>query len=254
MTREERWEERTEWPLTAAALLFLVAYAVPIALPDVPAGWRVLCTAVVWTMWALFTVDYVVRLTLAERRWSFVGHHLPDLAVVVLPVLRPLRLVRLVALLSILNRTGARELRGKVATYAAGGAVLLLITGALAITDAERGHAGATITNLGDGFWWAITTLTTVGYGDTYPVTTAGRFVAAGLMVAGIALLGVVTATLASWLVERVGEATEVEQAATRAQVDDLAAEVRALREALSAAGAFPPTPVDPRDDKPPAV
>jgi voltage-gated potassium channel len=73
-------------------------------------------------------------------------------------------------------------------------------------------------------------------------------------MVAGIALLGVVTATLASWLVERVGEATEVEQAATRAQVDDLAAEVRALREALSAAGAFPPTPVDPRDDKPPAV
>ncbi|MGC5167097.1 potassium channel family protein [Luteimicrobium sp. DT211] len=236
MARAERWERSTEWPLTAAAVLFLAAYAIPIAVPTAPTALRTTCSVVVWATWSLFVTDYVVRLALAERRWHFVWHHALDLAVVVLPVLRPLRLVRLLALLSILNRTGARELRGKVITYAVGGTALLVVTGALAMTETERGRPGATITDLGDGIWWAVSTMCTVGYGDVYPVTTAGRFIAAGLMVAGIALLGVVTATLASWLVERVSEANEAEEAATRAQVADLAGEVRALRDALAAA------------------
>jgi voltage-gated potassium channel len=54
--------------------------------------------------------------------------------------------------------------------------------------------------------WWALTTIATVGYGDRYPVTGQGRLVAAGLMVAGIAVLGVVTASIASWLIEKVRE------------------------------------------------
>jgi voltage-gated potassium channel len=131
------------------------------------------------------------------------------------------------------SRTGVERLRGRVVTYATGGTALLILTSALAITDTERGAPGATIEGLGDGFWWAITTMTTVGYGDQFPVTTAGRFIAAGLMVGGIALLGVVTATLASWMVQTVEEAAEGEATATRAQVDDLAAEVRALRAEL---------------------
>ncbi len=75
-----------------------------------------------------------------------------------------------------------------------------------------------------------MTTVTTVGYGDTYPVTTTGRFVAGGLMLAGIALLGVVTASLASWLVERVADVEEESQAATRRDVEALSNEVAALR------------------------
>lgn len=75
--------------------------------------------------------------------------------------------------------------------------------------------------------------VTTVGYGDFAPVTATGRLIAAALMIAGIALLGVVTATSASWPVERVGEQDEASQAATRAQVAALTAEVVALREDL---------------------
>ncbi len=101
---------------------------------------------------------------------------------------------------------------------------------ALAALDAERGADGGNINSFGDALWWAMTTVTTVGYGDQFPVTPTGRFVAAGLMLAGIALLGVVTASLASWLIDRVAEVEEESQAATRRDVHELAEEVLALR------------------------
>ncbi len=232
-----RWEEAAEWPLTVVALVFLLAYAVPIAITTGPDWLAPTCEVVVWTAWLLFAADYVTRFFLAPRKWSFVTSNLIDLAVVALPLLRPLRLVRLLALLSILNRTGTRELRGRVVIYTAGATLLLITIGALAITEAERGEPGASITTLGDGFWWAMSTITTVGYGDLYPVTITGRFVAAALMVGGIALLGVVTATIASWLVQRVSEVTELEEAATRAQVEQLADELAALRAELERSG-----------------
>ena len=224
-----------EWPLTAIAVVFLVAYAVPIAAPDVPTWVADTCEMVVWMAWAVFALDYVVRLAMAPQKWTFVKSNLLDLAVVALPLLRPLRLIRLLALISILHRTGTHGLRGKVVIYTVGATVLLITVGSLAITEAERGEAGANITTWGDGIWWALSTMTTVGYGDRYPVSATGRIVAAALMIGGIALLGVVTATIASWLVQRVSEVTETEEAATRAQVELLTSEIASLRVELLA-------------------
>ena len=68
----------------------------------------------------------------------------------------------------------------------------------LAVTDAERGYPGANIEHVGDGWWWALTTMSTVGYGDQYPVSTSGRIVGVALMIMGVALLGTITAMLAS--------------------------------------------------------
>ncbi len=233
--RVERWEARTEWPLVGVAVVFLVAYAVPVAYPDAPTDVRTLCGRLVGLTWAVFAADYVGRLVVAQDRWRFVRRNLLDLAVVVLPMLRPLRLLMLVTAIHTINRASAGRLRGQVVVYAAAGSALVVLAGALAITKVERDVPGSAIANLGDGFWWALVTMTTVGYGDMYPVTVAGRIIAVGVMVGGIALLGVVTATLASWLVQKVDETTDEQHTATRGQVEALAAEVRALRAELAA-------------------
>jgi voltage-gated potassium channel len=218
-----------------AALAFLAAYAWPILDPDLSAGVLLACALVTWTAWAVFAVEYVTRVALAPDRRRYVLRHLHDLAVIVLPLLRPLRLLRLVTVIGALNRRAGSSLRGRVVVYVAGGTTLLTVVAALAMLDAERDAPGANITTIGDALWWAVTTITTVGYGDRYPTTITGRGVAVGLMLAGIALLGVVTATLASWLVERVREENVADRAATAVQVQALMAEVRALRDDLRA-------------------
>lgn len=199
-----RWERLSEWPLAGAAALFLAAYAWPILQPDLRPAWVHLCNAVTWAVWAVFAVDYVVRLCVAEDRARWFWRHLLDLIILALPLLRPLRLIRLVVLIRTLNRSASANLRGRVAAYVAGGSALLAFVAALAVLDAERGHPGANLTTFGDAIWWACTTMTTVGYGDHYPVTGEGRLVGVLLMIGGIALLGTVTATLASWLVDAV--------------------------------------------------
>ncbi|MET3721005.1 voltage-gated potassium channel Kch [Arthrobacter sp. UYEF21] len=82
-------------------------------------------------------------------------------------------------LLSVLHRTVGETLRGRVVTYVAGSAALLAFVGALAVLDLEQSAPGAKILTLGDAVWWAITTLTTVGCGDMYPVTPVGQMVSA---------------------------------------------------------------------------
>ena len=229
MTRTERWERLAEWPLMVAALAFLAAYAIPIIDPGIRAPLAVLCRAVAWATWALFAVDYFARLALASDRRAFVIRYWLDLLIIALPLLRPLRLLRLAALLRILNRRASAGLRGRLVVYVAGGAVLLAFCGALAVLDAERGHPGANILTFGDAMWWAATTMTTVGYGDRYPVTATGRLAAVALMIGGIAVLGVVTATLASWLVEQVAASEAKQTGELQAQIQHLQAQLAEL-------------------------
>ena len=233
--RRGRWERAAYWPLMAVAGVFLLAYAWPILDPGIGRRWRSVLQALTWFAWACFVLDYAVRLLLSRSRRTFVKKNLFDLGIVVLPILRPLRLLRLVTLLSVLNRQAGGSLRGRVAVYVAGAAALLLFVASLAILDAERNDPDAGIRAFGDALWWSMATFTTVGYGDLYPVTGTGRYVAAGLMLAGVALLGVVTASFASWLIEKVSDIEEESQAATRRDVAALAAEVSALRKELTA-------------------
>ncbi|MGB3827579.1 MAG: ion channel [Ornithinimicrobium sp.] len=227
MTRLQQWESKTRGTLMVLAVIFLFAYAIPIVAPRAPLALREVCDVLQYLIWIIFAVDYAVRLFIAERKWHFVRHNLIDLAAVTLPALRPLRLV--VALALIQQQAGER-LRGHVATYVTVGTILVVTISGLAVLDAERGVSGSNITTWQDAIWWALVTVTTVGYGDFSPVTLEGRMFAFGLMLSGIALLGVVTAGLSSWFLEKVADTTEKSQAATARDIAALAATITELR------------------------
>jgi voltage-gated potassium channel len=219
--------------LLATVLIFLGAYAWPILRPELSDGWRTVCHWASWLTWGVFALDYVVRLIRADDRGRYVRSNLFTLATVVLPFFRPLQMLRLMTVMSVLNRRATVSLRGQVTTYAAGAAALLMFCGALAVLDAERGAAGATIKTFPDAVWWTFATVTTVGYGDFFPVTLTGRIVAVLLMIAGIAVLGVVSASLASWFIERVSAADAEQEAATRREIHELTELIRAQQRQL---------------------
>lgn len=222
------WERATEWPLTVAAVVFLAAYAWEV-IADARGPGRMYAELTMNVVWAMFAVDYCVRLGLTPQRGRWFVHHLLDLAAIALPVPRPLRLLRLITLLGVLQRSAGTALRGRITVYTAGSVSMLEVVAALAVLEAERNAPGATITTFGEAVWWSLSTNTTVGYGDLFPVTQLGRCVAALLMIGGVALIGVVTATLASWIVSLVTEESAEQEAATRAQVATLQAQVEGL-------------------------
>ena len=226
----DRWERRTGWPLTVAALLFLVAYAWPILQLNMPVSRAHDLAVFGVVLWGVFVLDYLTRVVLADNRWLFVRRHVFDVAVIALPMLRPLRALRVMSVLGFLNRQSSGAFRGRVIAYVIGATSLVVFIASLAQLDAERHGKAANITSYGDALWWAVSTITTVGYGDRYPTTTEGRFVGFGLMLAGIALLGVVTASFASWFLDKVSALTRAE-AKTDVTLEHVLAELHELRD-----------------------
>lgn len=94
-----------------------------------------------------------------------------------------------------------RRLHVKASMWAALGVVLVMLIGSWIIVPCEASAPRATITSFPLALWWSIETATTVGYGDLYPVTAAGRVIAAIVMLVGIAVFSIVTASLATWFV-----------------------------------------------------
>jgi len=236
----EIWEKRSEIPLLVLAVLFLGSYS-----------WQVLDytnTAIQgpleWVnvvVWALFAVDYGVRLLLAQSRGRWFFRHFLDFLIVALPALRPLRLLRLVTLLHVLNRTAGGAVRSKILTFAVGATVLLIYIASLAVLEAER--ATGIINTFGQALWWAVVTITTVGYGDYAPVTSMGRFVAVGLMVGGVVLVGVIVGTLSSWIVEKVGQGAEEAQEEQQRELELLRQDIADLRALVAPGDSRPEQP-----------
>ncbi|MET9674289.1 ion channel [Streptomyces sp. NPDC006482] len=202
--RQERWDRLMETPLAVASLAFLASYAIRVlGRNSLSQGWLDLCLAVTLTSWAAFIVDYAVRLRLSGLGpLRFVRTHLLDTVVLLIPLLRPVRMVSIYERLQRRREKPRLSLYARVMVYSGLTVSLLGFAGALVVFQFEADAPGATIVTFGDAVWWACSTLATVGYGDVVPVTPVGRLTAVGMMACGLALLGAVTGSFSSWLIQ----------------------------------------------------
>lgn len=231
------WERATEIPLLVAGFLFLFSYSWQVLAeptPEVFMAWEVVAIVV----WVLFGVDYVVRLILAKQKLRWFARNIVDFLVLVLPPLRPLRLVRLLFLVRVFRRNAPRFVRNRILAFASIATVLLVYIASLAVLEAERGLGE--INTFGDSLWWALVTVSTVGYGDYTPVTVIGRVIAVGLMLGGVVLVGIIVGTLGSWIIQSVTDDTDEAIDETTDAVIALRDEVRQLRAALEDRGFDP--------------
>jgi voltage-gated potassium channel len=167
-----------------------------------------------------FLVDYIVELSVARDRKSYIRHEWTSPLIVVsqglalLPALGALGVLRVVrglkpliffVRIASIGSAEAHELRRTLKTRAMSTALsvagLVWITSAVAFTLVEDVGAGRRVNSFGDALWWSASTISTVGYGDVYPITLGGRIIAVFTMVVGVSTFGVITASIAKRLI-----------------------------------------------------
>ena len=211
--RYDRWVAATTKPLDILAVVFLVDFAATRLTPEGPPWWQPTLTVISLLIWAAFAIDYFVRLGLSTDRWTFIRSHKLDLMMVLLPMLRLLRVILL------LRKSFATISTERIAGSLISIVIGVVVVGAFLEWRVEYNAPGANITTMGTALWWAVVTTTTVGYGDTYPVTTEGRLIGSVIMMVGIGLIGTVSATVAAWFVSH--KRTREEAARAKALTDD---------------------------------
>ena len=229
-----RWEAGADWPMLVLALGSIPLLVFESFYPSVFALLN-------WLISGVFAVELGVRLVIhGPGRKRYAASKWYDFAIVALtliPALMPLRALRSIRVLKVLKilRLVAFAERGwhtAKRIWAGTSGRWVLVAAAALIAAASAGvwffedDGGGNIDSLGDTLWWAIVTMTTVGYGDISPETGGGRAVAVVLMLAGITVFGVITANLAAWFTRSKEEADKDDL--TR-QVSELTAAVERL-------------------------
>jgi voltage-gated potassium channel len=230
--RARRIQERLEWPVVVAALL-----TVPILViqeSDFGEPWGAVATVLNWVTWLTFFGEAVVMLSVVPDRRKWLRSHVLDLAVVVLtPPFAPQawqngRLFRLVRLLRVFRVLALRRLLSlEGMKYAAVIALGTIIVGGAVFASVEEFDKHHHPITTWDGVWWAITTVTTVGYGDIVPESTAGRIIAISIMLVGIGFVALLTAFIADRFINLGADA--------EAKEDLILAELRAIHARLDA-------------------
>jgi len=213
-------------PVVLAATLALIP--VLIVQIDASGGWQTAAFVANWLIWAVFLFELTAILIVATRKGAALRAHWLDAAIVLLTVpvwgqllssLRFFRFLRLLRAVAIISRAIQAERR---LTSTSLFRVVALITLFLVVV---AGAAQATFDanefpSMWDGVWWAIVTVTTVGYGDFYPKDVEGRLIGIAVMLLGIGFISVLTATIASQFIQNDTNSDEVLDALRRIEAD----------------------------------
>jgi len=191
-----RIERLTELPLLILAFIMIPLLIGPYLWELSPSEESVFLT-LDWFIWAIFAIDLAVKLVVAPHRLAYLKRHWLEVLVVVVPLFRPLRIIR-VFIFGSRAWVGTRRLVNVdfLLVYGIG----LVVIAATVVASVEGGE-GASIQSFPDALWWAMATITTVGYGDVVPVSAVGRAMGYILMLGGIAFFSGIIANLASFLV-----------------------------------------------------
>jgi voltage-gated potassium channel Kch len=197
--------------LAVLSALWLIVLFAP-ELFDLSSTAETLTKIVDGLMWAIFVVDLLIRIALAPNdrlKWGLIG---PLIVVLSVPVAiytvndRFSYILRTIFFTIVVLRalgTVRYFLRQRSILYLIVAEGVVIVIFGMLITAVERDAPGTTIHSLQDGLWWAVVTVATVGYGDTHPVTGEGRLVGVGLIVLGVAMFSILTASLAKLFVLR---------------------------------------------------
>ncbi len=218
--RLQSWQNKTDGLLVVIAVGSLPLLLLETISDRLPKGDKNFIVIVNLVVFIAFAIDYIVKLVLSDSKPTYIRTQWLSLLIVisqllallpafgVLGVLRGVRAIRIFGVIARVigigaatNSNGKEFFKKRAASVAFGIAGLTLITSAVAFTIAEDVGAGRRINSFFDALWWSAATITTVGYGDIYPVTVAGRIIAVFTMVVGISTLAVVTARIAKFLI-----------------------------------------------------
>jgi voltage-gated potassium channel len=206
-------ERITKYPMALLGIAWLVI-AIIIGTTNVKGNAPAALVGTLFALWVILLAEYAVRLVLTPDRRGYLRQRWVEPATVVVPPLQGWHLVG-IEKMSLLLHEGALRVSAilkhhslfRVLIAAAG----TLFVGAWLVLIFEENARGSNIHSYPDALWWAIVTVTTVGYGDRYPTTEGGRAVAVVLMLIGIGLIGVLTATVASVFVKEHTDANRQE-------------------------------------------
>ena len=213
------WRRHTDTPLLLLAVGSLPLLLLEMVSDRLSQTDRNFITAVNVIVFIAFAIDYLVELCVTQNRTTYVRTQWASLLIVIsqflalLPALgflgilrgaRALRifgtLIRVIGIGAASKEQGRKFFKEKAASVAFGMAGFTTITSAVAFTIAEDVGNGRRINSVFDALWWSAATITTVGYGDIYPITAIGRMIAVFTMLIGISTLAVVTARIAQFL------------------------------------------------------
>ena len=231
--RSERVAKRFERPLLVAAAL-----TIPVTILQLlPAGdpWRTIANVLNWAIWLAFFAELAVMLAVVPSKGRWVREHLLEVAIVVLTppfltnavqsirVLRLLRLARFLRLAPLVR-----------ALFSAGGLRYAAVFTGLTALTAGAAFASVEKTSVGNGIYWAITTMTTVGYGDITPKTAEGKVLAITVMLVGIGFAALVVGAFADRFINPPVKELELTEEDLLAEVREISAQLQRVERTLA--------------------